>query len=156
MQLTKLWASRKLYLLAFMVALIGLFDAAYLTYQHYSGSDLICNISHGCEKVLTSKYAVVAGVPVALLGVIYYATVLMVVVHMLTNRPRPRVMLLLGLAGFLPTLYLLFLQAFVIGAWCQYCLLSAMTSTGIFAISIVMNIKTNNLKTKESIDGETA
>ncbi len=135
-----------------MLAVIGLVDAAYLTYKHYSGSSLMCNISQGCEQVLTSQYAVVAGVPVALLGVLFYATVLLTSVYFLTNKPGPKLMLLLGLAGFIPTLYLLYLQAFVIRAWCQYCLLSALTSTAIFVMALFLVSK----KLKGQLDAEEA
>ena len=143
MQLTKLSANKQPYLILAITAVIGLFDASYLTYQHYSGAGLICNISHGCEQVLTSKYAVVAGVPVALLGVIYYFAVLLTAVYFMTNKPRPNLLLALGLAGFLPTLYLLFLQAFVIKAWCQYCLLSSVTATTVFVVSVIVYISSH-------------
>lgn len=137
-QLIKLSASKRPYLILAGIAVIGLIDASYLTYQHYSGLGVICNLSHGCERVLNSQYAVVAGVPVALLGVIYYLGILLLSVYFLTNSPKPKILLVAGLAGFLPTLYLFYLQAFVIKAWCQYCLLSAITSTVIFIISVIV------------------
>ena len=151
--MTKRLANKTPYILLLIVAGIGLLDALYLTYQHYSGAGLICNISHGCEQVLNSKYAVVAGVPVALLGIIFYLTVLLMVVYFLSNPARPKLLFVVGLVGFISTVYLFYLQAFVIRAWCQYCLLSTLTSTVIFIISTLVMLKKNN---KEGSDGSEA
>jgi uncharacterized membrane protein len=51
-----------------VVAVIGLGIAVYLTIVHYTGSSPVCAISHGCETVQTSRYAELAGIPVAVLG----------------------------------------------------------------------------------------
>src|SRR3954453_6134428 len=55
---------------------LGLAVAGYLTYVHYAGISPVCEIAHGCEKVQTSRWSEVAGVPVALLGLIGYAGIL--------------------------------------------------------------------------------
>jgi uncharacterized membrane protein len=62
----------KLPLLAAAVALIGLADSIYLTIKHYTGEAVPCSVIEGCEQVLTSSYAEVAGVPLAALGAIAY------------------------------------------------------------------------------------
>ena len=54
------------------VALAGLGIATYLTVVHYSGGDPVCAVAHGCATVQQSDYAALAGVPVALLGVLGY------------------------------------------------------------------------------------
>lgn len=152
MQSTKPSANKIPLVVILLTTLIGLADASYLTYQHYSGAGLICNISHGCERVLTSQFATVAGIPVALLGVIYYIFVMLMAVYFMTNKANPRILLLTGLAGFLPTIYLLSLQAFVIKAWCQYCLLSSLTATIIFVVTVL--IFRSSYKNKKRDDDE--
>ena len=101
-------------------ALIGFADAVFLTTQHYLGKIPPCTIVSGCETVLTSPYAVIAGVPLALLGALFYLAILI--------RPSR----LLVALGFIASLGLLYLQIFVIKALCMYCLLSLVTSTGVF------------------------
>lgn len=131
MHLTSRWLTAALLALS----VIGLFDASYLTYHHYSGTKLICNLTHGCDTVLTSQYATIFNVPIALLGVLFYFAVLLVTLYSLQENIMKRTLLLLGAVGFGTSLGLVFLQAFVIHAWCQYCLLSAITSTLIFLTS---------------------
>ncbi|MEK7520658.1 MAG: vitamin K epoxide reductase family protein, partial [Patescibacteria group bacterium] len=60
----------------FAAALAGLADSAYLAVEHYRGAAAFCLVTTGCDKVLTSAFAVIAGVPVAVLGVVFYAGVL--------------------------------------------------------------------------------
>src|SRR4051812_8879211 len=59
-----------------IVALLGFADAAYLTVEHYQNIIPPCSITGGCEKVLTSPYSTVLGIPVSLVGSIYYLLVL--------------------------------------------------------------------------------
>ena len=59
-----------------VLTVLGLGVASYLTYIHYSGGVPICSISHGCEKVQHSVYSKLAGVPVALIGLIGYVVIL--------------------------------------------------------------------------------
>ena len=60
----------KLPLLAAVVALCGLADAIYLTIHHYTGTKVPCSIIEGCEQVLSSQYAEIYGVPLAIFGAI--------------------------------------------------------------------------------------
>jgi uncharacterized membrane protein len=57
-------------------SLVGVGISGYLTYVDYAGIEPICAASHGCEKVQSSRYSELAGVPVALLGLIGYLAVL--------------------------------------------------------------------------------
>ena len=59
-----------------VLAAIGLGVAAYLTYVHYEGIKPVCGLGGDCEKVQTSEWSKLAGVPVALLGLIGYAAIL--------------------------------------------------------------------------------
>jgi uncharacterized membrane protein len=122
------------YLIAAFVSLIGLGDAIYLTVQHLTGQSLRCTFS-GCSEVLSSSYAQIGPVPLAALGAFAYFTVfsLSILAAFGYRLARPLLAALVGLM-FLMTLWLLYLQAFVIHHFCQYCLLSAAVTTVLTAI----------------------
>src|SRR4051812_30648561 len=65
-------AERKLVTAIGVVAFLGVAVATYLTYVHYAGIKPICSASGGCEKVQSSDYSKLAGVPVAVLGLASY------------------------------------------------------------------------------------
>jgi uncharacterized membrane protein len=123
-----------IYLIAAFVSLIGLGDAIYLTVQHLTGQSLRCTFS-GCSEVLSSSYAQIGPVPLAALGAFAYFTVfsLAILAAFGYRLARPLLAALVGLM-FLMTLWLLYLQAFVIHHFCQYCLLSAAVTTVLTAI----------------------
>jgi uncharacterized membrane protein len=115
-----------LYLIAAMLSLIGLADSIYLTVEHLTGQSLRCTIISGCSEVLSSPYSHIGNLPLAALGAIAYFTVfdLSILAAFGYRFARPLLAALLALM-FLMTLWLLYLQAFVIHHFCQYCLLSA-------------------------------
>ncbi|HEY6045015.1 MAG TPA: vitamin K epoxide reductase family protein [Pyrinomonadaceae bacterium] len=118
------------YLIAAAVTLIGLSDAIYLTVQHITGASLRCTIVSGCSEVLSSPYAQVGPVPLAAIGAAAYFTVfsLAILAAFGYRSAIPFLKIILGLM-FLTTMWLLYLQAFVIRHFCQYCLLSAVVTT---------------------------
>ncbi len=123
---------------AAIVALVGLGDSVYLTVKHFLDEKVPCSIVEGCEQVLTSAYAEIFGIPTAAFGAIAYFIVFsLAILAAFGNR---RMWFPFGLATFLMlvfTLWLLYLQAFVINAFCQFCLLSAATTSILFLIAIV-------------------
>lgn len=131
-------AVAKLPLLAAAAALIGLIDAIYLTIKHYTGEAVPCSIVAGCEQVLTSSYAEIAGIPLAIFGAAaYFAAFSLTILAAFGNR---RAWTLFGVQivlMFLFTVWLVYLQWFVIEAFCQFCLLSAATTLVMFIIYIV-------------------
>ena len=116
-----------LYLIAAMLSLIGLADSIYLTVEHLTGQSLRCTIISGCSEVLSSPYSHIGNVPLAALGAMAYFIVfdLSILAAFGYRFARPLLLALLALM-FLMTLWLLYLQAFVIGHFCQFCLLSAL------------------------------
>ena len=121
------------------LALIGFADATFLTVEHYRQAIIPCTIVHGCQVVTTSRYATIGPIPIALLGALYYLAVI-VTVALTFEGQRPiwrRLLPWLTMSGFVFSLYLVALQAFVIHAFCLYCLLSAGTSTLIFLASLI-------------------
>ena len=125
----------KLYITAAIVSLIGLADSIYLTVEHVSGRSVICTIVAGCSEVLSSPYAVVAGVPLALIGAAAYFSVFsLATLAAFGYRVAAKLLTVLVLVMFLVSLWLIYLQAFVIHAFCQFCLLSAAVTTALAVI----------------------
>ena len=119
-----------LYGAAALVALIGLADSIYLAVEHISGRSVKCTIVTGCSEVLSSPYATVRGIPLALIGAIAYFTAFSLATLAAFNyRYAGKLLALVVSFMFLTTLWLLYLQAFVIRAFCQFCLLSALVTT---------------------------
>ena len=118
-----------IYIVAAIVSLAGLADATYLTVQALTGETLGCGGSPDCFKVLGSAYARVAGIPLASLGVLAYFSVFTFATFALFGYARARIFLILTVgAMFLGTLWLLYVQAFLLHAYCRYCLFSAATT----------------------------
>jgi uncharacterized membrane protein len=114
-----------------LVSLLGLADALYLTVEHLSGNSVRCMVVSGCDEVLQSSYATLAGgVPVAAVGGVAYFTVFSLATLAAFGYDGARKLLTpLVAVMFLATLWFLYLQAFVIRAFCTYCLISAAITT---------------------------
>jgi uncharacterized membrane protein len=118
-----------IYTAAAIVSLAGLADATYLMVQALTGETLGCGGSPDCFKVLGSSYARVAGIPVASFGVVAYFSVFTFATFAVFGYARARIFLILTIAAmFLGTLWLLYIQAFLLHAYCRYCLFSAATT----------------------------
>jgi uncharacterized membrane protein len=131
-------AVAKLPLLAAIVALIGLIDSIYLTIHHLSGEQVPCSVTGGCETVLTSYYAEIAGIPLAAFGAAaYFLAFSLAILAAFGNR---KLWFLFGVQVSLMatfSLWLFYLQAFVIKAFCQFCLLSATVCLTLFVIALI-------------------
>jgi uncharacterized membrane protein len=112
-----------------VLAVLGIGIAGYLVYVHYANIDPVCNIAHGCHKVQTSQYAKLAGVPVALLGLIGYVTLLGALLA--PGEAARMVAALVALVGFGFSAYLTYRELFTIDAICQWCVASAILMTGL-------------------------
>ena len=131
---------KKLYALAALLALIGIADALYLTIEHVTGQSVRCTIMSGCSAVLSSPYAVVAGIPLAAVGAAAYFSVFSLAILALFGYPKVSGLLLaLVIAMFAVSLWLIYLQAFVIREFCQYCLLSALITTTLLVVAVFIN-----------------
>jgi uncharacterized membrane protein len=127
----------KLYITAAIVSLIGLADAIYLTVEHVTGQTVRCTIVAGCSEVLSSQYAVVAGMPLAAVGAAAYFTVFsLAILAAFGYRIAGTLLTAVVLLMFLVSLWLIYLQAFVIHAFCQFCLLSALVTTVLTVVAL--------------------
>src|SRR5438132_14044857 len=122
------------------LAFIGMVDALYLSIKRNAGP-IPCHITHGCTDVLTSKYSEVAGVPLSWVGLAFYLAILSLAVfkifeepeHPLTQ-PLTAIFYLSG-AALVVSALLVGVQAFILKAFCEYCLLSAALVLTIFLVS---------------------
>ena len=109
-----------------LIALLGLADATFLTVAHLTGDDAVCGSAVGCSTVLGSSYAAIKGIPTAAFGAIAYFTVFSSAILAAFGYARARGFLIVVIvAMFLGSLYFLYLQAFVLHAFCPFCLFSA-------------------------------
>ena len=129
------------YGVAAILSLIGLLDALYLTIEHLTGQSVRCTVTAGCSEVLSSSYATIAGVPLAAFGALAYFTAfsLATLAAFGQRRPRPLFALLAAIMAAM-SLWLLFVQAFVLHHFCQYCLLSAIISFSLAALAVVARV----------------
>jgi uncharacterized membrane protein len=126
---------KKLYVVAALLSLLGLADALYLTIEHVTGQSVRCTILAGCSAVLSSPYAVVAGIPLAAIGAAAYFTVFsLAILTLFGYGSAGKLMRVLVIMMFLVSLWLIYLQAFVIREFCQYCLLSALITTTLLVV----------------------
>lgn len=123
-----------------IISFLGFLDASYLTIAHYTGLALRCSVFTGCEQVTTSPYSVIFGVPLALLGMFYYLTMLLLTFFYFDSKKEslPKLIAWLSCAGFLATIWFVYLQLFVIKAICEYCMISATTSTLLFILGLII------------------
>lgn len=120
-----------------VLALAGVAIAAYLAWENSQGKSGVCTIAHGCSTVQQSRYGKILGVPISVPGLGLYLVLAGAALVWLTNwrqwRPYAVVVGFYGaLFGVLFSAYLTFLEAFVIDAWCIYCIVSAVLLSLLF------------------------
>lgn len=128
-------------LLVFL-SIVGMVDAGYITYEEFAGVVPKCLPIAGfdCGLVLQSQWSHIGPIPLSLLGLGFYATVFLISSYLLViaqpHKLARTVLAFLGTTGFLFSLYLIYIQAVILQAFCTYCLISAITSTLIFGVSL--------------------
>jgi uncharacterized membrane protein len=124
---------RALFLL--LLSFLGLIDTLYLGLKH--GKPVPCSITTGCEEVLNSRFSELAGIPISWFGFVFYLSVLTAAVYSIFGEDDRLLKLIFwpALVGFLVSVGLVGVQAFILHAYCQYCLGSAVLVTLILAAS---------------------
>lgn len=131
----------KLPIVAALVAIVGLVDSIYLTIHHYTAEPVPCSIIEGCEMVLTSAYATIADIPIALFGAIAYLDAFIFAVLWAIGKSFGR--LLFGVQSTIMagvSIWLIYVQAAKINAFCQFCMLSAATSILLFVTFMISQV----------------
>lgn len=118
--------------------------------EYYTGGNITCVVFQGCDIVNTSKYATIIGTPIALFGMVYYFMLIVLASIYSSTGKKEFLFTIVTLSGtgFLFSLYLTYLQLFVIKAICFYCIVSAVTTTTTFILSCYLFKKTSD-KTDE-------
>lgn len=115
-----------LHTVAAVISLVGLAEATYLTVSYLTGETAVCGGSADCFKVLGSAYARIGGIPVAAFGALAYFGVFSFATFAAFGYDwAPKYFTFTVGAMFCGTLWLLFVQAFLLHAFCRYCLFSA-------------------------------
>lgn len=135
-----------------ILSVLGIIDAGYLTLNHYLNEGVVCAISGSCDTVLTSKYSEFLGVPVSLFGLFMYAIIFVVVLAAFIQRDLKlnKFIFIISFFGVLFSGYFIFVQAFILKAWCEYCVFSAINITVIFVLVFsfnrILRLKSQSLK----------
>jgi uncharacterized membrane protein len=133
--------------LAVVCAVIGLADSIYLTWLKLTGELAACGGIGDCESVNASIYSQINGIPIALLGAVAYALILLFL--FLESRDdfigdwSPTLVFGLSLTGTLYSIYLTYIEIAVLKAICPYCVVSAVAILIIFVISIARLRRSN-------------
>jgi len=123
-------------LLIALLAFIGMVDALYLSIKRNAGP-IPCHVTKGCTDVLTSKYSTILGIPLSWFGLAFYLTVFSLAVFtIMDTNPRPfKLVFYLSGVGLIISALLVGVQAFILKAYCEYCLLSALLVLSIFLLT---------------------
>jgi uncharacterized membrane protein (TIGR02234 family) len=131
---------RRLRLAAIVLAVVGTGVAAYLTYIHYEGIRPVCGLGGDCEKVQTSEWSKLVGIPVALLGLLAYVTIL---ASLFVRREEALIVgALSALIGFGFSAYLTYREVFTIDAICPWCVSSAVIMTLLAIVLTALLLRT--------------
>ena len=155
-------------MLLIFLALVGIADAGFITYEKIIGVVPPCGNGLDCGAVLNSPWASIGPIPLAAIGVVFYSWVLFLailnlleysiqpIIHRVSNQLKLKknhifrqltlmeLLMATTIFGACFSAYLVFIMAVPIGAWCRYCLLSAATCASLFITMGVLYSKTAN------------
>lgn len=134
-------SDRALRLAVALAAAAGVAVAGYLTWAHYADAAVVCVTGGGCETVQESSYAEIAGVPVALIGLLCYASVLALIAW---DAPIARLAAAtLAFVGLVFSGYLLVVQVFVIDALCTWCVINDIVVAPALAVLTALRLRSS-------------
>jgi len=133
---------KKLTIIAVVTSIIGFIDSAYLTIIKFTHSPIYCTPGLGnCETVQNSQWSTIWGIPVALLGALAYLVLILFFAFgdriSFLKQYSQYIVFGTSLFGFLFSLYLTYLELFVLHTICQWCILSAICMTVVFIVTII-------------------
>lgn len=147
---------RWFYILIAAVAALGVLNAGYLAWSAAIGDAPTCFLNSGCDVVAASPYSKFLGIPLATFGVFFYAMIAGFSLWKLFVHEALALRFIFPAAafGFILSLYFLYLQAFVIGAYCEFCLFSLFDATLIFLTSFYLWLRRRKQGTMNGISEE--
>ena len=125
-----------------VLAVAGLAVSIYLTYEHFTGSTTLACSDNGvinCLKVTTSAQSKVFGIPVAVLGLVYFVAMIPLCLPVAWRDPRPlvaRARLVASVVGVGFVLYLLYAELFEIGNICLWCTVVHVITVALFGVIV--------------------
>ena len=130
---------RSFFIILLILSFLGFLDSAYLTILHYQNSLPPCSVTSGCEEVLASAYSTLGPMPIALFGVIFYLAVIVLCLFLTTNYKKIylKILYLFIFVGFVVSVILFGVQAFILHSFCQYCVLSEVIAAALLALVIL-------------------
>ena len=122
------------------VALLGFSDCVFLFAKGTAGGPIPCFITTGCDTVTTSPYSVLFGIHLYTWGIAYYLSVGFLTLLYWDSKKELFLKLfsLASAGGFIVSMYYMYVQKFILNALCIYCIGSAITSTTLFVLGIVV------------------
>ena len=130
-----------LYRVSLALAVLGILVSIYMTIFKLTENPNMCLGNGGCSTVNNSKYAMIYGIPVAVVGVGGYLAIflLLLLEHRMSFLVDNGTLVIFGLAllGFLFTLYLVYVELALIHALCPFCVTSQITMTILFILSVI-------------------
>jgi len=128
-----------------VLAVLGLLVASYMTVYKWTDNQTMCLGNGGCSVVNSSVYSEIYGIPVALVGVLGYAVILaaLVLAGRLAFLRRNGVLIVFGLclAGFIFTVYLIYVEIALIHALCPFCIVSQLIMSVLFALAVIRLVR---------------
>ena len=124
-------------------AALGLFLSWYIYHKKGKKEKLVCFVGDDCNKVIKSRYSKVLGIDNEIIGIFYYAFIIILALSLflgidaVAGIPVFNLLIIMGALASLFAVALLVIQAFVIKEWCEYCLLASAITIVIFAIEII-------------------
>jgi len=136
-----------------LVSLLGFMDSTYLAVKKLTGSEVTCTIVHGCDTVTSSSYSEIFGIPVALLGSLFYLMILVLSIAYLDRKKEKLLSCISKLTwiGLIASVYFMVVQAFILHAYCIYCIGSAITSSTLFVGGMIYLSKNCKRKKKKEM-----
>jgi uncharacterized membrane protein len=141
-------SSRTIPVIISLLAVAGILVSSLSLYHHYAKSKTsYCDFgeSFNCDIVNRSQYSAIAGIPVAGVGIFGYAAVLLLATFYRNNRDTPGMLTLGGFSGVAFALYLTYVEAFLLHAYCILCLSSLLIVVSISVLSTIWFFRTRSV-----------
>ncbi len=127
-----------------LLSFLGFLDSTFLAVLHYKNITPPCTITQGCEKVLSSEFATIYGIPISVLGSIYFFLLIILCVLLLQNNKAwiKKTLFILTALGTIAAIVLLYIQLAILNSLCQYCFLVELIIFMLLIFSIFLVKKT--------------
>ncbi len=124
---------------------INILISFYLCLVDLKNQNVLCTPGNRCDYVLKSEYSKIKGIPISLIGFIYFIFLFMLITISNLNPALLNLALIFSSFSFIFSLYLIYLQIYIIKALCPYCLVVDVSSILIFFLLIIMHLNKKRL-----------